>query len=89
MDSSRRRCPFRHQLPADALHRAIAGAGQRRNLQDTIPGAQMRPDGVLDLGRYLRMAEPLPLLADTLQGRTPCCAEAIFHCSKDGAIWVH
>ena len=42
-------------------------ADQRRHLQYAVPGAQMRPDGVLDLGRYLGAAELLALLAHTIQ----------------------
>jgi hypothetical protein len=76
-------------LPFDPLNRATTDANQSRHLQDAVPSLQLAPDGVLDLGRYLRTAELLPLLADTIQ---PCHDSIAEHRSSwspnTDAIWI-
>ena len=65
-------------ISLDALHRAAPDAYHRRHLQYALPGSQMRPDGILDLGRYLRTAEPFPLLADTIKpGQDPAAEHRV------------
>ena len=49
-------------LPLHPLHSAAPDAHHRRHPEDAIPGHQMRPDGVLDLGRQRGATEPLALL---------------------------
>jgi hypothetical protein len=54
-------------LPLDPLNRPATAGDDPGDLQDAIPGLQMRSDGVLDLGELLRPVEPLALLAHATQ----------------------
>jgi hypothetical protein len=57
---SRRLRHCRNHLPLHALHGATADANRRCHLQYALPDAQMRPDGVLDLGRRENRTEEIP-----------------------------
>jgi hypothetical protein len=77
-------------LSPHPLHGATAASDQRRHFQDAIPGAQMPPDGVLDLRWHLRAAELLPLLAHAVEtGKDTLLRMICRSCSPNtDAIWI-
>ena len=54
-----------------------------------MPGAQMPPDGVLDLRRHLRATELLPLLAHAVEtGKNPAANDLLSCSPNTDAIWI-